>query len=122
MLSRDPVLQELDRRLVAERGVATTPVVKHFDVVEQVGSGFVPRHKRAHVSLAGPSICTNKLKPPKHTTWQTRLRHGRQTIRYDILSCLERWLTRFVSIATAAKGTLNFREFKPMSDMCSAKQ
>ncbi len=39
MLSRDPVLQELNRRLVAERGVATTPVVKHFDVVEQIGDG-----------------------------------------------------------------------------------
>ena len=37
MLSRDPVLQELNRRVVAERGVATTPVVKHFDVIEQIG-------------------------------------------------------------------------------------
>jgi len=39
MLSRDPVLQELNRRAVAKRGVAATPVVKHFDLVEQIGYG-----------------------------------------------------------------------------------
>jgi hypothetical protein len=43
MLIRDPVLQELNRRMVAERGVAATPVVKHFNVVEQVGDGLATR-------------------------------------------------------------------------------
>lgn len=39
MLSLDPILQELSRRRVAERGVATTPVVVgHFDVIEQIGN------------------------------------------------------------------------------------
>ena len=37
MLTRDPVLKELNRRVVTERGVTTTPVVEHFDVVEQIG-------------------------------------------------------------------------------------
>jgi hypothetical protein len=41
MLSRDPVLQELNRRVVAERGVAASPVVEVFDVIEQVGDGFL---------------------------------------------------------------------------------
>lgn len=36
-LSRKPVLQVLGWRLVAERGVATTPVVEDLDVVEQIG-------------------------------------------------------------------------------------
>ena len=36
LLSRDPVMQELARRLIAQRGVTTTPVVEHLDVVEQV--------------------------------------------------------------------------------------
>jgi hypothetical protein len=40
MLIRDPVLQELNRRAVAERGVAATPVVEHFDVIEQIGDCF----------------------------------------------------------------------------------
>ena len=40
VLTRDPVLQELNRRAIAERGVAATPVVEHFDVVEQVGDGL----------------------------------------------------------------------------------
>ncbi len=39
MLSLDPVLQEPNRRRVGERGVATTPVVKHLDVIEQIGRG-----------------------------------------------------------------------------------
>ena len=43
MLIRDPVLQELNRRMVAERGVAATPVVEHFDVIEQIGSRVLPR-------------------------------------------------------------------------------
>jgi hypothetical protein len=33
----DPVLQEPNRRVVAQRGVAATPVVEHLNVVEQVG-------------------------------------------------------------------------------------
>ena len=40
MLNRDPVLQELNRRVIAERGVAATPVVKDFDVIEQTGDRF----------------------------------------------------------------------------------
>jgi len=36
MLIRDPVLRELNRRAVAERGVEATPVLEHFDVVEQI--------------------------------------------------------------------------------------
>ena len=43
MLIRDPVLQELNRRVVAERGVAATPVVEHFNVIEQIGSRILPR-------------------------------------------------------------------------------
>lgn len=42
-LSRDPVLQKLGRRLIAERGVTTAPVVKDLDVVEQVGPRLVMR-------------------------------------------------------------------------------
>ena len=38
MLNLDPVLQELNRRGVAERGAATTPVVEHLDI-EQIGNG-----------------------------------------------------------------------------------
>jgi hypothetical protein len=36
MLSRDPVLHELGWRYLTERGVATTPVIKYFDVFKQV--------------------------------------------------------------------------------------
>ena len=43
MLSRDPVLQELNRRMVAERGVAATPAVEDFDVIEQVRDGLFSR-------------------------------------------------------------------------------
>ena len=43
MLSRDPVLQELNRRVIAERGVAATPVVKDFDVIEQIGDRLLAR-------------------------------------------------------------------------------
>ena len=39
MLMRDPVLQELNRRVVAERGMAATPVVEQLNVVEQIGNG-----------------------------------------------------------------------------------
>ena len=39
MLSRDPVLHELNRQLVAERGAAT-PVVEHFVVVDQIGNSL----------------------------------------------------------------------------------
>src|SRR6266496_5760219 len=42
-LSRDPVLQKLDRRLIAERGVTTTPVVESLDVIEQIGARLVVR-------------------------------------------------------------------------------
>ncbi len=48
MLSTDPVLQEPNRRLALERGVAATPVVEHLDVLEQVSDGF----------LAGGVACT----------------------------------------------------------------
>jgi hypothetical protein len=40
MLIRDPVLQVLNRRLVAERGVAATAVVEFLDVIEQIGNGL----------------------------------------------------------------------------------
>ncbi len=43
MLTRDPVLQELNRRVIAERGVAATPVVKDFDVIEQIGDRLLAR-------------------------------------------------------------------------------
>ena len=43
MLIRDPVLQELNRRVVAERGVAAAPVVEPFDVIEQIGDRHLPR-------------------------------------------------------------------------------
>jgi hypothetical protein len=43
VLTRDAVLQELNRRAVAERGVAATSVVEHFDIVEQVGDGLCTR-------------------------------------------------------------------------------
>jgi len=33
----DPVLEEPNRRVVAQRGVAATPVVENLDVLEQVG-------------------------------------------------------------------------------------
>ena len=36
-LSLNPVLQELSRGLLAERGVATTPVMKCLDVIERRG-------------------------------------------------------------------------------------
>lgn len=41
MLIRDPVLQELNRQVVAARGVVATPVVEDFDVIEQIGDRFV---------------------------------------------------------------------------------
>lgn len=37
MLSADPVFQEFHWRGVAERGMASPPVVEGFDVVEQIG-------------------------------------------------------------------------------------
>jgi len=40
MLMRDPVLQELNQRVVAERGMAETAIVNQLDVVEQVGDGL----------------------------------------------------------------------------------
>src|SRR6266508_1497813 len=43
MLSRDPVTQELSRRLVTERGVTTTPIVKDFDIRKEVGYRGVSR-------------------------------------------------------------------------------
>jgi hypothetical protein len=43
MLIRDPVLQELNWRVVAERGVAATPVIDELDVIEQVGDRFLSR-------------------------------------------------------------------------------
>lgn len=43
MLSADPVFQKLCWRDVAERGMATSPVVERLDVVEQIGDRFVPR-------------------------------------------------------------------------------
>ena len=39
MLLADPVLEELNRRAVAQRGVAASPVVEDRDVVEQVAFG-----------------------------------------------------------------------------------
>ena len=40
MLSGDPVVEELSRQLVAERGVATTPVVEDLDVIEAICNGL----------------------------------------------------------------------------------
>jgi hypothetical protein len=40
MLIRDPVLQELNRQTVTKRGVATAPVVEHFDVVKEALSSL----------------------------------------------------------------------------------
>ena len=42
MLSRDPIVQKLSRRLVAERGVPATPIVKDFDIRKELGDRFVP--------------------------------------------------------------------------------
>ena len=53
-LSRDPAVHELDRRLVAERGVMTTPVVMGLDVIEQIG---VRRDVRLLVSTVHPFDC-----------------------------------------------------------------
>ena len=43
MLNRDPVVQELSRGLVAERGVAAIPIVERLDVRKKIGDRFVPR-------------------------------------------------------------------------------
>ena len=43
MLNHDPVVHELSRRFVAERGVAATPIVKRLDVSKEIGDRFVPR-------------------------------------------------------------------------------
>ena len=43
MLLGDPVLQELNRRTVAERGMTATAVVKRFNVFKQVGAGGCAR-------------------------------------------------------------------------------
>ena len=37
------MLQELGRRLIAERGVTTTPVLEDLDAIEQVGLRLVMR-------------------------------------------------------------------------------
>lgn len=37
------MLQVLGRRPIAERGMTTTPVVKHLDVIEQIGARFIVR-------------------------------------------------------------------------------
>jgi hypothetical protein len=43
MLIRDPDLQELNRRVIAERGVVATSVVENFKVIEQIGDRFLSR-------------------------------------------------------------------------------
>ena len=43
MLLGDPVLQELNRRTVAERGMTATAVVKRFNVFKWVGAGGCAR-------------------------------------------------------------------------------
>src|SRR4029434_6273545 len=43
LLSRDPVVHELSRRLVAERGVAASAIVERLDVSKEIGDRFVPR-------------------------------------------------------------------------------
>jgi len=40
MLSADPVFKEFDWRGVTERGMAASPVIERFDVVEPVGLGI----------------------------------------------------------------------------------
>ena len=60
MLSRDPVVEELSRRLVAERGVTTTPVLrknslKHVCPPDSTRDGAHPalvEHSRRDVSPA----------------------------------------------------------------------
>jgi hypothetical protein len=39
----DPILQELNRRAVTQRGVAATPVIEHLDVLEEIGLDLGPR-------------------------------------------------------------------------------
>lgn len=43
MLMRDPVLQELNQRMVAESGVAAAAVAER-NVIKQIGNSLVPRH------------------------------------------------------------------------------
>ena len=43
LLSRDPIVHELSRRLVAVRGVAATPIVERLDVSKEICHRFVPR-------------------------------------------------------------------------------
>ncbi len=42
-LRDEPVLKELRRRAVAQRGVAAPPVIERCDVLEQVGFGLCTR-------------------------------------------------------------------------------
>lgn len=39
----DPVLQELNRRTVAQRGMPAPPVVENFDVLKEIGLRMGPR-------------------------------------------------------------------------------
>ncbi len=43
VLIRDPVLRGLNRRVIAERGVAATPIAKDFNIIEQIGDRFLWR-------------------------------------------------------------------------------
>ena len=52
MLSRDPVAQGLLWRLVAERGVAATLIVKDLDISKEVGDRCVPRAMHSFVLQA----------------------------------------------------------------------
>jgi hypothetical protein len=51
--SRDPVVQELSRRLVAERGVAAPPIVKDSDMRKEVDDrGYSPGNVGATTRVA----------------------------------------------------------------------
>ncbi len=64
----DPVLEEPNRRAVAQRGVAATPVVEHLDVLEQVGlrvgSRYVGRPMHPLVLQAVEEALGGRVVPP----------------------------------------------------------
>lgn len=56
MLRADPVLQELNRRLVTEGGMTAIPVVERFDVVQQAGRSFRPLVLHDHLALLAAPV------------------------------------------------------------------
>ena len=66
MLNRDPVVQELSRRFIAERGVAATPIVERFDVSKEISDRLVPRRVTHTVhalvlQAVEEALCTKRL-------------------------------------------------------------